>query len=114
MKCLVQNKSKFEIRCTNPDLSQIIDKIENITPIPISMHHNLSPQELQAIKEFKSFTDIIMKKADKSKTMILMDKDFYRNKLVLQDHLLSSTYESTDNKADTKSYERYVCINPKT
>ena len=110
---LVKNKSKFEIRCTNPDLSQIIDKIDNITPISIPMHHNLSPQEIQAIKEFKSFTDIIIKKADKSNTMIVMDNDFYRNKLVLQGHLRSSTYESTDNKADKKSYEKYVCINPK-
>ena len=34
--------------------------------------------------------------------MIIMDKDFYRNKLVLQDHLLTSTYELTDNKVEKK------------
>ena len=66
------------------------------------MDQNLSSQELHGIKELKSFTDIIIKKADKSNTMIVMGKDFYRDKLILQDHLLSPTYKSTDSKADKK------------
>ena len=42
---------------------------------------------------------------DKLNVFVVMDSEFYRNKLVLQDHLNSSTYERTNGDADVKVFK---------
>ena len=58
------------------------------------MESNIASEEKNALKEVKelSNTKIEIKKADKSNTLVLIDKDIYKNKLVMQDHLLTETY----------------------
>ena len=48
--------------------------------------------------------DIVIKKADKGNVLLLMDKEFYRDKLVLQDHLYTSTYCPTHSSADKETF----------
>ena len=45
-------------------------------------------------------TDIIIKKADKGNTFVVMDSSYYRDKLVIADHLDSDTYMKADSNAD--------------
>ena len=44
----------------------------------------------------------MVKKADKGNTLVVMDKSFYRDKLVMKDHLLTNTYQSANMKSDFK------------
>ena len=55
-----------------------------------------------------SKTDIEIKKADKSNTLVLMDKEDYKNKLVLNGHLYSPTYEKSDARANERVYKELV------
>ena len=71
----------------------MIETIENISPSPISIKANLSKEESQALKQLKSYSDIIIKKADKGNMLIVLDIEFYRDKLVLNDHLNTDNYE---------------------
>ena len=45
-------------------------------------------------------TDIEIKKADKGSTFVIMDKCFYRDKLVLRDHLHTQTYKEVPSNCD--------------
>ena len=60
-----------------------------------------------ALKELIALSadKIIIKKADKGNTLIVMDQQFYRDKLVLQDHLQTSTYRTADIKSDVKVFK---------
>ena len=48
---------------------------------------NLTKNERQALNELKDDSEIIIKKADKGNVLIIMSKSFYRDKLVINDHL---------------------------
>ena len=61
---------------------------------------NLSHAEREALAELKLAKDIVIKEADKGSSLIIMDKEFYRDKLVLEDHLQTSTYNIVDPIAD--------------
>ena len=45
---------------------------------------------------------IVIKKADKGGMFVVLDSKFYRDKMVLQDHLNTDTYEIVNKNADTK------------
>ena len=102
---IVKNKSKLDIHCTDTDLSQIIDNINSITLLATKKEHNLPAEELKALKELKSYNDIVIKKADKSSTLIIMDDEVYKDKLVLKDDLHRTTYELVSNKTDHKAIQ---------
>ena len=52
----------------------------------------------------KSANDIVIKKADKGNTLVIMDMEFYRDKLVIMDHLEMDTYSIAPPNADKKVY----------
>ena len=97
---LVKGKSNSTIKTKNKELNKIIQNIESIAPTNTSTKHNLSKKENEAITKLSSYNDIIVKKADKGGMFVIMDKTFYRDKLVLSDHLSTDTYEIVPNNAD--------------
>ena len=54
---------------------------------------NLDIKEREALEEVKILcqTSIVIKKADKSNTLVIMEKEDYEQKLVLSGHLHTST-----------------------
>ena len=100
---IIKNRSSLKLKCDNPDLRHIMQQIENTPRISTKNENNLSTQELEALKELKTRTAIVIKKADKGNVMIVLDNTFYRDKLVLQDHLLNTkAYNLTNSNADKK------------
>ena len=99
-ECLVQSKSNAPVTCENNELKKIVDFIENIPPTKTKPVFNTSKSESAALHNLKAYDDIIIKKADKGGTLVIMDIDFYRDKMVLADHLHTNTYDVVSNKAD--------------
>ena len=95
---LVKEKSLYEPKVKNKHLTEIINKIEHTDPPLMKYKDNLRPTERTALNELKTYDDIIVKKADKGNTLIVMDSEFYRDKLVLHDHLLTPTYKQVEEK----------------
>lgn len=102
---LVKHSSNLNVRCHNDELNRIISRLESSDPTVTVTPDNLSQSERQALKELKSAKDIIIKKADKGNTLVIMDTKFYRDKLVLSDHLETATYSKTPQDADKKVYK---------
>ena len=57
------------------------------------MENNLNIEERKALDELQTLnkTTIEIEKADKSNTFVIMDKDVYKEKLVLKGHLRTPT-----------------------
>ena len=94
----------YNPKCDNPELSNVIMTLERLDPLPKQYADNLTKSERKAIDEIKilSRSDIVIKKADKGNTLVIIDKSFYRDKLVLQDHLNSITYRPAELNSDMK------------
>ena len=100
---LVKHPSEYNPPASDNEFRKIISTIELMDPVKVyDFSDNLSKEERTALAELKNLsnTDIILKKADKGSTLVLMDKDFYRDKLVLDDHLRTSTYRTADKNSD--------------
>ena len=100
---IVKGKSCWEPTNISSRLGEIVNKIEHTDPKRITYKDNLNPLERNALDELKAFDDIVVKKADKGNTLVVMDRHFYRDKLVLQDHLLQDTYRKVTEKEASKS-----------
>ena len=98
---LVREKSSYEPKTNDKYLEDIVNKIEQTDPLLTKYKDNLNPAERIALEELKNCEDIVIKKADKGNTLIVMDRDFYRDKLVLHDHLLQPTYKKVGEKEAT-------------
>ena len=101
---LLKKKSNFTPLTHNQDLLRIIDCIEFSDPIHRNIQDNLNRQERKALQELKTDSEIVIKKADKGNTLIVMSTNFYRDKLVINDHLSTPTYQKADNQADKKTF----------
>ena len=90
----------------NSDLKNIIAALNRVEPTPVELEKNITQNERQALEELKelSNTAIEIKKADKSDLWVIMDKDEYRDKLVLKEHLQTNTYERATEDANEKVY----------
>ena len=84
--------------------------MNKINPERKSWKDNLQKEEQEALKELiaLSKSTLEIKKADKSNTLIIMNKEEYKNKLVLEGHLCTSTYEKSDIKANERVYKDLV------
>ena len=103
---LVRKPSKKYFTTKNSDLNSIINTVNRIEPVPISNENNITFEEKKAMDELKKLTreTLEIKKADKSDVWVIMDKDEYCEKLVLKEHLETSTYKlSTSNINKTVS-----------
>ena len=68
------------------------------------MSDNLTIGERPALQDLKTANDIVIKKADKGNTLVIMDTEFYRDNLVLLDHLYTSTYSIEPVNSDQKVF----------
>ena len=109
-KSLIRPQSKKYATTNNKDLSDIISTISKITPSIKTTPDNLNYEERKALEEIKKLceTSIIIKKADKSNTLVIMERNDYENKLVLADHLHTSTYERADDGANQEVHKKLI------
>ena len=99
---LCRNKSKKPIRIDDVEMKKILQKISNIEPAGnSSVEDNLNSAERNALRELQNQQNIVIKEADKGGAMVIMNKNFYDDKLVLDDHLLQTgTYAKVADDAD--------------
>ena len=102
---LVKKKLNYTPYIDNQDFLKIIDSIEQCDPIYKRTEDNLTIQERKALQELKDCPDITIKKADKGNTLVVMATDFYRDKLVLNDHINTLTYGKAQDNADAKTFQ---------
>ena len=105
---IVKHSSILEVRTENEWLQHMVNVIEGLDPEPINTPSNVTSSERKAIKELKENTSIVIKKADKTNVFVIMDTEFYRDKLVLGDHLHTPTYERTTADADKKVFSEEI------
>ena len=101
---LVKHPSSFNPKPSDPEIAKIITNIENVDPMPNKNgQDNLTKSERAALKELEDMLerDLVIKKADKGNTLVIMDIDFYKNKLVIDDHLNSDTYCEANPNSDS-------------
>ena len=104
---LCRNKSTYPISCSDEELSKIIRTIEEIEPSRTNLPDNLTHQERKALHELRTNDSIIMKEADKGGGLVIMDKTFYHDKLIMKDHLSKEdVYRAINPDEDTKAFEK--------
>ena len=100
-------KDKY-ISSKNADLTNIINTVNKLSPVNINMESNITTEEDVALKQLKKLSEetVEIKKADKSNTLVIMDKEVYKQKLVLQDHLLTETYKKAPANSNDKVFKK--------
>ena len=104
---LMRKPSRKLATTKNGDLNEILNTLHKLDPVRIQMDSNIDEEERSALNELKelSKSTIEIKKADKSDTWVIMDKDKYRDNLVLKEHLNTSTYEKAELDSNTNVYK---------
>ena len=106
---LCRKKSTKPIRIEDEEMKQILHKIENIEPAGTSTDDNLDNAERIALQELQNMENIVIKEADKGGALVIMDKNFYEEKMVLADHLSNTeTYVKVGDDADKKAMKKLV------
>ena len=107
---LIRPQSKKYVTTPNTQLKEIISIVNKLTPAEKFTADNLDADERSALEEMKSLcaSSLVLKKADKSNTFVLMDKCDYENSLVLKGHLQTPTYETADADANQEVYKNLV------
>ena len=107
---LIRPQSKKYVTTKNKQLEDIISTINKLTPIEKVTQDNLDEEERKALEEMRILCEssLVLKKADKSNTLVLMDKQDYEQTLVLKGHLLTSTYETARDDANHQVYKDLV------
>lgn len=104
---LCRNKSDKSINVRDGEMNEIIRKIQNIEPEGATMEDNLTREERNALEELQNENNVVIKEADKGGALVIMDRTFYENKLVLGDHLHdASTYVKVADNADAKTMKK--------
>ena len=99
-------KCKTFYNTTNPsqELSNIINSIENTEPIKLVNVDNLSKEGRNALTELTNNPNIVIQKAGKVSTFVILEKKFYFEKLLKRDYLDSNTYVKIDSKRNKKVF----------
>ena len=105
---LIRKPSHKYISSSVKELSNITAAVRRIEPAKIGMGNNLSQLEEVALRELKELTrtEIEVKKADKTNTLVIMDKADYRDQLVHQCHLATNSYEPTEENIDKRVHNK--------
>ena len=74
------------------------------------VNDNLTKQEHKALKELQEVHDLVIRKADKGNTLVLMDKAYYCNTLVMKHHLNTSTYQKVDPNSDKRFFNNLTFL----
>ena len=101
---LVKSNSNLNVNTAILELSNISNILEQIEPSINDVNDNLTKQELRALKELQEDQDLVIRKADKGNTLVVMDKDYYCNTLVMKHHLNTSTYQKVDSNSDKRVF----------
>ena len=104
---IVRKKSERKFETENQELSSIVNEIENLTPNLVSYKSNFTEEERNALKSLKKHNNLIFKTADKGGGWVIMDKEYYRDKLVMP-HLLSNVYKEVPVDNDKKVFRNLV------
>ena len=101
---IARNKSSnIPPKSSNKNLETFLDLLSNqpIYENSKTKRSNINRKEIKAIQDLKNNDKIIIKEADKGGAVVIMNKDFYENKLLemLQD---KNTYRPLDNNVDSK------------
>ena len=107
-KSLVKIRSTAEIRTDNPWMKSICGKLESLEPEIKKIKDNVTPEEREALESLKNNKNIVIKKADKSNILVIMDRAYYKNKLVLGDHLETPTYERVNDDIDKEVIQKQM------
>ena len=67
---LVKSKSNINVDTAITELSNISNKLDQIEPTINDVNDNLAKQELNALKELQEDQDLVIRRADKVKTLI--------------------------------------------
>ena len=100
---LVKHPSDYNPGASDNEFRKIITTIEHMDPTQVrNFSDNLTRHERVALSELRDLcnNEVILKKADKGNTLVMMDREYYRDKLVLSDHLNTSTYRISDLDSD--------------
>ena len=95
---LVKSKSNINFNTAISELSNISNILEQTEPTINDVNDNLTKQDCRALKELQEDQDLVLRKADKGNTLVLMDKDYYYNTLLMKHHVNASTYQKVDSE----------------
>ena len=103
---LIRLPSKKYFTSHNKELNDIISTLGKLEPTSKASDDNIDKVERQALEELKVLTKTVIeiKKADKTNTFVVMDKQSYRDKLVLEGHLNTCTYERASGDSNKKVF----------
>ena len=102
---LVKSKSNINFNTAIPELSNILNILEKIEPTINDVNDSLIKQERRALtKELQEDQDLVIRKTDKCNTLVLMEKDYYCNILVMKHHLNTSTYQKIDSNSNKRIF----------
>ena len=102
---LVKSKSNINFNTAIPELSNILNILEQIEPTINDVNDSLIKQERRALtKELQEDQDLVIRKTDKCNTLVLMEKDYYCNILVMKHHLNTSTYQKIDSNRNKRIF----------
>lgn len=97
---LVRNKSKKTFTSKNIDVKNLARSIEALEPEQVFVEDNLTPLERNALADLRNNPNIVIKPADKGSSIVVMNTEYYRDKLVLSDHLQTESYDKVDTDRD--------------
>ena len=101
---LVKNKSKFcPSKGSNGELDSVFERLENLNlQEKKNVRDNLSQKQHQALMDLKDNDNIIIKEADKGNAVVIMDTDYYKQKIqeMLSDE---NSYKLVEKNFDTET-----------
>lgn len=105
---LVRNRSSFEPpKGRNSALEQYISTNKQFltSKLPTSSKFNITIKERQCINELQNDPSIIIKEADKGGGIVIMNKDYYKNKMLemLQDNTF---YKATEDDCSKTTFKK--------
>lgn len=104
---IVRNKSdKTPKTGRDENLDLYIDAITKLPIKPIPCHKNISKNEKRALEELKNDPSTIYKESDKGGAIIVMDKDYYRDKI--QEQLQDEEYYMKIRKNSDEATKRKI------
>ena len=98
---MLKQKSMKSINNKNEELNILVKNIGILEPANISSKDNLTSAERTALFDLIYNNEIIIKPADKGSSIVIMNTDYYRDKLVMEGKLNNSSYKKVDNNSDT-------------
>ena len=99
---LVSNKSNKQFKSKDLELQHLLKSIENIETECKPFNSNISKDEQEALQELITNRNIIIKRTDKGRGLVLMDKTYYCDHLVNKKHLHCNVYKELPLNSDKK------------